>query len=1190
MNRFSKWLLLALCVTSLLLVPAFAQKTSGTINGVVYDPSGAVVPGVSVTITNTGTGASRTVTTDAQGVYSAPELEPGIYKVVAKSSNFKESTVNGAEVHVSSITNVDVKLEVGSASEQVEVLANTIQVQTDSAALGEVIDSTQVRELPLNGRSFVQLTQLAPGVSGANNFDSKNKGLQGGVDFSVNGNPTTNNLFLVDGANNNDVGSNRTILVYPAIESIAEFKMLRNSYGPEYGQASGAVINIVTKGGTNQFHGSAFYYGRNDAVAAAEYFAARQHTKDVLRRNDYGFTIGGPAIKDRLFFFYSQEWNKEKRGLTRSSCVPTVEELSGDFSADAAAVAAGGVSNCNAPLPNFVGLPDVDPTNQYRLLSVDPAGRLLLDKYPSPNIVPTTPGGSNWAASEGSQLNWRQESGRVDFNINKSNTVMFRYTQDTWTNPSPTGGVYWGDDFFPALTGNWAQPSKMIVGKVTSTIGGHIVNDAEFAYSNNRINITTGGTNPGLQQQISDAIIPLYPSNLATKTAPASIPTIWGGFNQYGSGQNYWTIAPWNNALDIYTFRDDVSWVKGNHTIKFGAFIGRDAKDEDNGASSTERPTFGTADWDTNHPTGNQLANVLVPGAVWGLSEISTNVRDLLRWRDYEFYVGDSWKVRRNITVDLGVRYSLLYSPYHPDGQMSNFAPALYDPTKPASDACNGLVIVPGTDPCGDANAKFGTTYSAGVDGPNKHLRDQNYHLFAPRLGIAWDLRGDGKSALRMGLGQFYQRERVSPSNGLTANAPFAVNGGLSRALGGSEQIAGGGAASPTGGANPNSDVPNSWQWNISFEQSLARDTALQVGYVGNKSTHLTSNYDINAVPSSATSDCTLGGTDFGVIPSWQCVAFIGDANAQKPFRAFPNFQAINYFDRNGDSTYHSLQVLFKTRYKRSQFTGAYTWSHSISNVQLDNSSGGAGAQNYLDFTRPELDRGNSPINRPHIFVANATFFLPDLKASNSFVQGALGGWELGVITSAASGASHTVYQNGISEDANFRAGGGLGLQSLIGTGYNEPLRPLITGVSCDSDRSGNQIYNPAAFTLIGYQIGTIPSNMEPRGYCPGPRQINTDFSLNKNFKVRERVNVQFRIDFFNLFNHPNFRGDQVFGYTPSSGVNCGPADPGTGLYAPCSPVNNIITRENPTNQFGQSSQTTTRSGREMQYGLKISF
>ena len=217
-----------------------------------------------------------------------PELEPGIYKVTAKAGSFKESTVSGAEVHVSSITNVDVKLEVGSDTQQVEVLANTIQVQTDSAALGEVIDSTQVRELPLNGRSFVQLTQLAPGVSGANNFDSKNKGLQGGVDFSVNGNPTTNNLFLVDGANNNDVGSNRTILVYPAIESIAEFKMLRNSYGPEYGQASGAVINIVTKGGTNQFHGSAFYYGRNDAVAAAEYFAARQHTKDVLRRNDYG--------------------------------------------------------------------------------------------------------------------------------------------------------------------------------------------------------------------------------------------------------------------------------------------------------------------------------------------------------------------------------------------------------------------------------------------------------------------------------------------------------------------------------------------------------------------------------------------------------------------------------------------------------------------------------------------------------------------------------------------------------------------------------------------------------------------------------------------------------------------------------------------------------------------------------------
>jgi hypothetical protein len=1209
MNQ-SRSFLLVVCVLSLLLVPVYGQKTDGTIQGVVTDPAGAVVANAPVTITSTATGQIRSTSTDSGGYYTAPQLPPGQYEVVVKASSFKESRTRGVEVHVASSTTVDVQLVVGSASEQVEVSANAIQVETGSAALGEVIDSSQVSELPLNGRSFVQLTQLSPGVSGANNFDSKNKGLQGGVDFSVNGNPTTNNLFLIDGANNNDVGSNRTILLYPSNEAIAEFKMMRNAYGAEYGQASGAVINILTKGGTNQFHGSALYYGRNDALSTFEYFAAQSGTgkKDVLRRNDWGYSIGGPIKKDKLFFFWSQEWNHEKRGLTRTSCVPTAAERAGDFSADAALP--NGQTNCAAGILNSgaqtpaIPLAFQDPLNPNKILNPSPAGMLLIAKYPLPNITPATVGGNNWALSESSKLIWREENGRVDFNLTKSQSLMFRYTQDHWENPAPTGGVYWGDDFFPGLTGNWAQPSKQIVGKWTSLLGSSTVNEVEFAYSNNRINIGVGGSNPGLQQQISSAIGPLYPE--ALKTAPASVPTIWGGFSSYGSGQNYWVIAPWQNQLDIYTVRDDLSKVIGNHTLKVGAFLGWNEKDEDNGASSTERPTFGTANWDTNQPTNNNLANVLIPGAAWGLSENSTNVRDLLKWRDYEFYVGDNWKVRRNLTVDVGVRYSLMLTPFQPQGNFTNFVPSLYDPTKPASDACNGLWIVPGTDPCGAANKLFGTTYSKGVNGPNKYLRNQNYHLFAPRLGIAWDPRGDSKTAVRFGIGQFYQRERVSPNNGLAANAPFSVNGTLTRALDSTAQIASGGNASPTAGANPTSNVPSSWQWNFSIQHQFARDTALEIGYVGNRAMHLTSRYDVNAVLPTASRDCQLtdgAGTnvDYGVIPSWTCVAFksSGDQNAYRPYS---NFGAINYFDRGGDATYHSLQMLFKTKYKRSALTAAYTWSHSISDVQLDDSSGGANSANYLDYTRPGLDRGNSPINRPHIFVANAYFYLPELKGANALERNALGGWELATILTAASGNSHTVFQNGVSDNGalvancptvNFAGcttgSGTTHLQGQIGTGYNEPLRPLLTGQACDAGRSGNLLYNPAAFTMVGYQLGTIPSNLEPRGFCPGPHLVNTDFSVDKNWKLTERFNMRFALDFFNLFNHPNFRGDQVFGYTPAANVNCGSAN-AAGLFLPCSPTNNVVTAQTPTNQFGQSSQTTNKAGREVQYSLKITF
>jgi hypothetical protein len=1212
MKRSLNWLLLTLCVSSLLILPLQAQKTSGTITGIVTDPSGAVVANASVTVINTATGLTRTTSTDTQGVYAVPELEPGTYNVTVKVANFKQAVVNAVELHVASTTTANVKLEVGGASERVEVNANVIQVQTDSAALGDVIDNSQVRELPLNGRSFVQLTQLAPGVSGANNFDSKNKGLQGGVDFSVNGNATTNNLFLVDGANNNDVGSNRTILTYPAVDSIAEFKMLRNSYGAEYGQASGAVVTIVTKGGTNNFHGTAFYNGRNDALSAFEYFAARTGKKDVLRRNDFGGTIGGPIKKDKLFFFYSEEWNREKRGLTRSACLPTAAEVAGDFSHTSQWYqdsAGNWFDQCKQQAPNFGGLPAgmVDSTGR-KLTSVDAAGALLLKKYPLPNLTNMI-AGNNWSESEGSVLNWREENARVDYRLSKSHTLMGRFTQDTWVNPSPTGGVYWGDDVFPALTGDWAQPSKMIVGKLTSTIGGTIVNDAEFAYSNNRINIAVGGTNPGLQQQISNAIPSLYPSSM--KRAAASVPTLWGAFGGYGGQGNYWVIAPWNNTLDIYTVRDDISKVSGNHTFKAGVFMGWDGKNEDNSASSQERPTFGPADWATNRPTGNLLANVLVPGATWSLSENSTNVRNLLRWRDYEFYFADTWKVRKNLTVDYGVRYSWLTPVFHPDGFLTSFQPSLYDPTKPSSDACNGIWIVPGTDPCGTANKTFGTKYSSGTQGPNRYLRNANHHLFAPRLGIAWDPSSEGKWAVRAGVGQFFQRERVSPVNGLASNAPFSVNGGLSRALGASTQIGAGGNAAPSAGYDPSSDVPNSWQWNVTVERALAKDTTLQVGYVGNRAIHQLANYDINAVlPYGTVANCDIArpaGVQYLNVPTWACSAFMSQSDLApiNQFRTFKNFNTINYWTHNGDASYHAFQTAFKTRYKRSQFTAAYTWSHSISNVLLDNSSGGGGNQNYTDYTRPWLDRGNSPINRPHIFVANATYFLPDLKGSSAFARQSLGGWELSLITTAASGNSQTIYYNAGENTAlvellpdpdnpgKFIHPAGTGkLAAQYGSGYTNPLRPAVTGQSCTAGRSGDQLYNPAAFTMVGWQVGTIRSNMEPRGYCSGPRMVNTDFSIDKNWKLTEKFGLQFRLDFFDLFNHANFRGD-VGNFGPYQGLNCGnPIASGAnaGLYHPCSPTNNIVTKQTTQSNFGTSTQTTLKSGRELQYGLKLIF
>jgi hypothetical protein len=1159
MRRTSLTLLLLFCLLFASRVPA--QKFTGNLRGVVNDQSGAIVPNADITVIDPATGVTRTAKTNEQGEYVVVELPVGTYDVHIKQGQFKESVTRGVAVHVSTTTTVNAQLVPGGATEQVTVEAgsNAVQVETTSAAVGEIVNGQQVRELPLNGRSFVQLTQLQPGVSPANNFDSKNKGLLSGVDFSVNGNPTTNNLFLVDGANNNDVGSNRTILIYPSVESISEFKMLRNAYGPEYGQASGAVINIATRSGGNAFHGSVFYFGRNDALNATEYFAKQSELaaraggttlpnngKNVLRRNDYGYSIGGPIKKDKFFFFWSQEWNKERRGITRSACVPTAAERQGDFT---------NVS-CGSLRGQDLGV----------VANPDPAGLLFGQIFPLPNLtVPVN--GNNWSQSITSPIDWRQESARLDYNLTKSNVIMLRYTQDHWNNPAPNAGPaagLWGDDPFPSIEGSWTQPSKQAVAKLTSAFTQTMVNDVAFAYSNNRINIVTGGTNPGLENQLASAVPTVFPENL--KTHSAGIPVIWGGITPYlpngnGFGPDLWLISPWNNTLDLYTVRDDLSKVHGTHTFKMGVFLGFNGKNEDISANGAgERPQFGS--FSVQGPSSNNfLKDLLTPGTLLSMTEVSSNVRAKLRWRDYEAYFGDTWRVRRNLTLELGVRWSSLNAPYQPDDQITSFDPSLYDPTKPASDACNGIRVVPGTDPCGASNRLFGTNFSSGVPGVGRSLVENNHHLFAPRLGASWDPFGTGNTAVRLGMGQFFQRERVNASYVLADNAPFAVTASnVIRTLDTNGVISGTPTTSPAGGRDPRDLLPNSWQWNFSVEQALAKDTALEIGYIGNRGIHLTSQQDINQVTDPA--------------------ARLQEAfcNTCSTFRPFSNFGSLAFIAHRGDSNYHALQTLFRTRYKAAQIQAAYTWSHTITNIEEDNAdtiaNGGSLNQSALtSLTDSGVDRGNSNLNRPHIFVVNAVITAPALNGQTSFVKGAFGGWEFAVIDTAASGNSRSVFVNGVT-DIN-----GGSLNSLSGTGLNANNRPNLTGVSCNSGTSGQQIFNPAAFTLVGYQIGTIGNS--PRGVCEGPKLFDTDFAVYKNFQATERFKIQFRIEAFNLFNTANFNGNSV-NRDLLNGVKvaCG--------NTPCSPTNNIITSATPNATFGQA--TGTRGPRELQYALKFIF
>jgi hypothetical protein len=1215
----------------LLLSPlaVHAQNYAGSVRGTVTDPSGAAIAGATVTLRNIGTNATSTATTTDLGAYSFPAVNVGVYEVTVKAGSFKEFVTRNVEVHVSTPTEVNAKLELGAASEVVSVEASDIQVQTTTAEVGAVIEGTQVRELPLNGRNFLALTQLQPGVSANNGFNSKDKGLQGGSDFSVNGNPSTNNLFLIDGVNNNDVGSNRTILIFPSVDSIAEFKMLTNSYGPEYGQASGAIISITTRSGENQFHGGMFYEGRNDKLNASGFFNNKYGvTKSPLRRNDWGYYVAGPIKKDKLFFWWNQEWNRDIRGNLVTTCAPTAAERAGDFSADVTtalnSLNAGGSATanttCTAPPPaTFTNNPIAGkpnnwsatsripaafrtPGNPFAIASPDAVGQLLAAYYPLPNRnAPnyTTAGASdiNFAENQSGRVPWREENARIDYDLTKKHRISFRYTQEHWSFPAPNNAFGWGDDNFATYQASWQQPSKSVMGKLSSQLSNTLINDFEFGYAHNAIITSPGGTNPTLSTQFDKAMPPVWPAS--GKTA-GGIPTVWGGLQNYGNFASIWANVGYDNHMDLYTFQDNITKIQGNHSWKFGGLVSSNFKQE-NQFGGGDRSSFSISNdgWGQTIKTGNALANMLLPGTdptnpqtIQGVGETNINPVDKGRWHDIEFYVGDTWKLSRRVTLTYGLRWSFLREPYDDNNKMASFSLAAYNPNGNPKDACNGVVLVPGTNFCSAAASTVGLPLSAGTPGVNRALVANNNHNIGPRLGVAWDIFGTGKTALRIGGGQFYQRERVSPQVGLTNTSPFAIGASVNRPLDTAVSLAGA-STSPSGGRSPRGVAPNTWQWNVSIEQQIARNTALQVGYVGNVGLHQTSTYDINQVPhSNFLLGAFLGGSPQGATPG---------INSLRPAS---NFGSINYFSRDGHASYHALQVQFRSKLRNfSTVNAAYTWSHTIADIEEDAANGGASQGSFTDVQNLRLDRGNATINRPNIFVFNEVFFLPRLEHRGAFLRETAGGWEFNTIFTAENGNSVTIYQTSVSPGSALldpaappatctdSKGNSFpcGLQTLTGTGYNNTQRPnRAAGVSCNSGVSGLQIYNPAAFTLNGFQIGTVGN--APRGACQGPHYVNADLELSKNWQVKERFHLQFKMDFFNAFNHTNFDAGSILNanfWNDGKGVYCG-APNASGLYQPCSTSNSVITKSSANGAFGQAQGT--KPARELQYGLKFTF
>jgi outer membrane receptor protein involved in Fe transport len=1078
-------------VTLLTSLNAAGQQITGNIRGTVSDPSGAVVQAATVTAKQTETGLTRTAVTDRQGEYVLVELPIGHYQLEVRAKGFQKHLQQGISLDVNETATVSIHLRVGAETLQVEVSADAALVQSTVSSLGETVMEREILDLPLDGRNFSQLGLLQPGVVPLTPglLEAGGPARQNQA-YAVDGQRPESNNFLIDGADNVSSVDGGFVLK-PPVDAIAEFKILTHNANAEFGRNTGSTTNIVTRGGTNWFHGAAWEFLRNDAMDSSDYFS---RSIQPLKQNQFGATFGGPIVKDKTFFFGYYEGFRNRQGETVPATVPSSAEKQGNFAELCTAIPGASIDPttgfCSNPQGQLTFFGTPVPFNQMTLFTpINPTATNVLPFFPSPNT-----GENGFIATQTLSANNDQFGLRLDHYLSHADTLNFRYMYGSGPTTDPLSPVGANVPGFPVGEYDRAQN---FVAQETHIFSPSTIGVGRFSFLRNEFLL-----DEHLNHESLSTLGFQYAPTLPSAAGPPFIQV--GGYASVGDP----ITGPRNTYQNTFDLSGSLSWIHGRHEFTFGGGYRRDQINALQGIATNGFFVFVGIPSQANFLYNDGFANFLSGNPVvflQGGGNFNREIRD----RALDAYGQDTYKVTSRLTLNLGLRWELPFPSTENHNEVNLFVPGAQSKVMP--------------------NAPAGLLYP-GDPGVPKGLIATQRTAFAPRFGVAWDPRGDAKTVVSAAYGIFYEpyytgeggplQDPVSaPPYLKTLQLGFPINSFANPFY----------APNPFGVPFPepmtllvvsrNLHLPYAQDWNLNIQRSFGSDWLLQAGYVGTAGVRL---------PRFIEGDPAVYIP--GVDGSGNPLSTENNVNQRRLYSgctlAQPNncvYGSVGEIASISNSSYNALEASLRKRFSNGlSFLASYTWSHSIDDVSSFNITGSASqpvagendlAQNPFNLA---AERGPSMFDARHRLVLSYQWSLPFLQHSSNWYGKVLGNWQLNGIFTAMSGTPFTVFD---SNDVSLQG------QAPEISGFSSN-RPNVIGNPNSGPHTAAQWFNVNAFQKITQDPNSPVEQFgnEGRNAVTGPGYVNWDVSVLKNIRLTESTQIQFRGELFNVLNHTNFR------------------------------------------------------------------